>query len=275
MVSLPSPVCSASGESGERWGCRVKAEAMTSERVVHDEREPGTSEATGQRYIQSVRLIRLGLALGLAVVLGGAYALSPDLRAETAHALRILVNGDVAAVKTYILSFGIWAPVISSALMLLQALVSPLPAFLLTFANGLAFGAFWGGVLSLVSTTAASGACFLLARVVGRMPVEAMVGQKHLQAADRWFERWGTHAVLAARLFPFMSVDLISYAAGLTSMRLRSFMVATFLGIIPSTFLYSYLGERATRYVLVLVVVNGVVIGVAAVLAVTRRLRQR
>jgi uncharacterized membrane protein YdjX (TVP38/TMEM64 family) len=243
------------------------------EQVVREEGSgPRSAAAVDGR---SVRLIRLGLALLLALVCGGAYALSPGLRAEIERAVGILLTGDVAAVKGYILSYGVWAPVISSALMLLQAVVSPLPAFLLTFANGLAFGAFWGGMLSLVSTTAAAGACFLLARVVGRTPVEALVGADHLRRADRWFERWGTHAVLAARLFPFMSVDLISYAAGLTSMRLRPFLGATFLGIIPSTFLYSYLGERATRYVLVLVAVNVAVIASAAVLAVVRRVRRK
>jgi uncharacterized membrane protein YdjX (TVP38/TMEM64 family) len=105
--------------------------------------------------------------------------------------------------------------------------------------------------------------------------VEALVGRAHLHSADRWFARWGTHAVLAARLMPFMSVDLISYAAGLTRLGLRPFLLATAVGVTPSLFLYSYLGERATRYILVLFAVNGVVILVTLALALVRLRRQR
>lgn len=227
----------------------------------------------GQR--SSLRLLPLGLALSLGVAYFAAYQLSPALRSEVARILPMLTHGDIAAIRAYILSFGVWSPIVSSLLMLVQAVISPLPAFLLTFANGLAFGAFEGGVLSVASTTAASGLCFLLARGLGRAPVEAFVGKRQLAAADRWFARWGAHAVLAARLFPFMSVDLISYAAGLTGMRLRPFLGATFVGIIPSTFLYSYLGEKATRYVVVLLAVNGVVLGVGVVLALLGRCRRQ
>ncbi len=60
------------------------------------------------------------------------------------RAAALLGRGDVSGLRDYILSFGLWAPVISALLMVLQALVAPLPAFVLTFANGLAFGTFWG-----------------------------------------------------------------------------------------------------------------------------------
>jgi uncharacterized membrane protein YdjX (TVP38/TMEM64 family) len=39
--------------------------------------------------------------------------------------------------------------------MVLQAVAAPLPAFVITFANGLAFGAFWGGLLSVFGATVA------------------------------------------------------------------------------------------------------------------------
>jgi uncharacterized membrane protein YdjX (TVP38/TMEM64 family) len=233
----------------------------------------GDPEAAVRLDARAAAKVRYGLAFALVVIVGGAYALLPGLREESGRALTILSHGDIPGIKAYILSYGVWAPIISSALMLLQAVISPLPAFLLTFANGLAFGAFWGGVLSVVSTTVAAGACFLLARVIGRAPMEALLGGARLADTDRWFARWGAHAVLIARLIPFMSVDLISYAAGLTRMRLRPFMIATLIGILPSTFLYSYLGARATEYVLVLVAVNVGIAVAAAGFALRRKVR--
>jgi uncharacterized membrane protein YdjX (TVP38/TMEM64 family) len=205
---------------------------------------------------------------------GLAYLLSEGFRSEVDRAVAILGRGDVAGLRDYILSFGAWAPIVSALLMILQALVAPLPAFVLSFANGLAFGTFWGGMLSLASASLAAVVSFWIARLLGRGPVEALVGRTHLGAADRWFLRWGAYAILAARLVPVVSFDIISYAAGLTRMGFWQFMLATVVGMAPATFIYSYLGGQAPQYVQVLLVAFGVVIAGAVVAAVLRRRRQ-
>ena len=50
-------------------------------------------------------------------------------------------------------------------------------------------------------------------------------------------------AVLLARLLPFTAFDLLSYAAGLTRMRLGPFIVATAIGMTPATFLMAWAGD--------------------------------
>ncbi|MBA2510120.1 MAG: TVP38/TMEM64 family protein [Rubrobacteraceae bacterium] len=219
---------------------------------------------------RAVRWVRFALGLTVLAAFGLAYLFSEGFRREVDLALEILGRGDVAGLRDYILSFGAWAPIVSALLMVLQALVAPLPAFLLSFANGLAFGVFWGGMLSLASASLAAAVSFSIARFLGRGPAEAIVGRAHLGAADRWFLRWGAYAVLFARLVPVVSFDVVSYAAGLTSMRFWRFMVATVVGMAPATFIYSYFGERAPQYVTILLVVFGVVIAVALVAALLR-----
>lgn len=223
---------------------------------------------------RTVRWVRFALGLVVLAAFGLAYLLSEGFRSEVDRAVAILGRGDVAGLKAYILSFGAWAPIVSALLMILQALVAPLPAFVLSFANGLAFGTFWGGMLSLASASLAAVVSFWIARLLGRGPVEALVGRTHLGAADRWFLRWGAYAILAARLVPVVSFDIISYAAGLTRMGFWQFMLATVVGMAPATFIYSYLGGQAPQYVQVLLVAFGVVIAGAIVAAVLQRRRQ-
>jgi uncharacterized membrane protein YdjX (TVP38/TMEM64 family) len=163
--------------------------------------------------------------------------------------------------------------VVSALLMVLQALAAPLPAFLVTFANGLAFGTFWGGMLSLASATLAAAISFGIAHALGRTVVEALVGRQSLGSADRWFARYGAYAVFGARLIPIVSFDVISYAAGLTRMGFFRFMLATVLGMAPATFVYSYLGGHAPQYMNVLLVVFGLVVLGAVVAALLRRRR--
>jgi uncharacterized membrane protein YdjX (TVP38/TMEM64 family) len=209
--------------------------------------------------------------LAAAVLFGLIYLFSSGFRSEVHRALGILGRGDIAGLRDYILSFGFLAPVASCFLMVLQALVAPVPSFLITFANGLAFGVFWGWMLSLFGHVLAAAVCFGISRSLGRVPVEVLVGKTGLQSADRWFARWGMYAVFFARLVPGIGFDVISYAAGLTRMRFRNFLFATALGIFPQTLLYSFLGRQAPEYVALFLMTSGLVVAGVVVVAVQRR----
>lgn len=205
--------------------------------------------------------------------LGTAYLFSGDFRGEVNRAGGVLASGDASALRDYILSYGVWTPVVSTALMVLQALAAFVPSFLLGIANGLAFGAFWGGLLSIASAALAAAISFGIARAVGRVPVEALVGKRSLGTADRWFARYGAYAVLAARLIPVISFDAISYAAGLTRMKFWRFLLATTIGMTPASFAYAYLGEQAPANINLLLAAFGVFVTGVVVLAVVRRRR--
>jgi uncharacterized membrane protein YdjX (TVP38/TMEM64 family) len=224
---------------------------------------------------RAVHRLRLWAILVAAASFGLLYGLVEGFREETNRALGILGRGDVAGLRDYIVSFGLWAPVASCFLMVLQALAAPVPSFLITFANGLAFGVFWGWMLSLLGHVLAAVVCFGVSRALGRGPVEVLVGRTGLESADRWFERWGTYAVFAGRLLPGVAFDAISYAAGLTRMRFGGFTIATTLGILPQTFLYSYLGRRAPEYVGLFLVTSGIVILGVAIFAFMKRRKER
>ena len=162
------------------------------------------------------------------------------------QAVFILKNVDVDMVKGYILSFGIWAPTVSFLLMMLQSLIAPIPAFIITFANAGLFGWVWGAVLSWSSAMAGAVLCFYLARFLGRDFVEKLSSRAAIEKIDEFFKNYGKYAILIARLLPFMSFDIVSYAAGLTSMNFWGFFVATGIGQLPATIVYSYIGGMLT-----------------------------
>lgn len=150
---------------------------------------------------------------------------------------------DIDSIKEYILSFGIWAPIVSFLLMIFQAVAAPLPAFLITFSNAALFGWIKGALLSWSSAMAGAVLCFYIAKFLGRDVVERLTSKFALKSVDDFFERYGNYAVLIARLLPFISFDIVSYAAGLTSMSFWSFFWATGVGQLPATLIYSYVGE--------------------------------
>lgn len=150
---------------------------------------------------------------------------------------------DVDSIKGYILSFGIWAPVVSFLLMVFQSVIAPLPAFLITFSNAALFGWIKGAILSWSSAMAGAALCFYIARVFGRDFVSKLTSRPALDMVDPFFEKYGKYTILIARLLPFVSFDIVSYAAGLTSMNFWSFFWATGVGQLPATLIYSYSGE--------------------------------
>lgn len=197
------------------------------------------------------------------MLLSGVYLLSPSFRYFVNEAITLLSNGDIEKVRMYILSFGVWAPAVSALLVVLSVLIAPLPAFIPTFANGLLFGAFWGGILSWSSALLGAMLCFYISRILGKPVVEKLVNPKALNWSDRFFERYGIHAIIISRVVPVMSYGIVSYAAGLTKVKFRIYLFGTAIGQTPATILYSYLGEHATESVMVIfwIFVTVIVIG--------------
>jgi uncharacterized membrane protein YdjX (TVP38/TMEM64 family) len=183
------------------------------------------------------------------LVTTAAWALIPELRGEVNRAVLLAARADIAPIRDYILAFGWWAPVISVALQLLTSIIAPLPSFVVTFVNALLFGFWWGALLTWSSALVAAAICFAMARSLGRPVVERFAPGRALAGTDRFFQRHGVLAVLVARLIPFINPDVLSYAAGLTVMRWRLFLLSVAAGSVPSTLLYSWLGSRGVTQV--------------------------
>ncbi|WP_029453372.1 TVP38/TMEM64 family protein [Clostridium algidicarnis] len=170
------------------------------------------------------------------------YFLIPSIKNTIDDMVSVLLKLNVESAKDYILSFGIWAPIISFLLMILQSIAAPLPAFIITFANAGLFGWWQGAILSWVSAMVGAVLCFYISKLLGREAVEKITSKFALESVDDFFEKHGKYAILIARLLPFISFDLVSYAAGLTSMGFWSFFWATGIGQLPATIIYSYVG---------------------------------
>lgn len=187
------------------------------------------------------------LILAAVLVLAfAAYFTVPPFHEFISRSFATLSSMDVEKVKTTLRSYGVWAAAISFILMILQSVAAPIPAFLLTFANASIFGWLAGAALSWTSAMAGAAVCFYISKTFGRDAVEKLTTKTALKSVDFFFEKYGKYAVLVCRLLPFVSFDLVSYAAGLTPMKLIPFLIATGLGQLPATLIYSYVGGMLT-----------------------------
>ncbi|MGV8905959.1 MAG: TVP38/TMEM64 family protein [Acetobacterium sp.] len=199
----------------------------------------------------------------IGLLLGIIYYYRDDLN----KLIIVLSEGSLDEVIEIIRSWGLWGPLISILLMVLQAFIAPIPAFLITGANGVIFGVFWGIVISWIGAMFGAAGTFFLARYLGVAFVRKYEkSEKLLKKVDEISSQYGTKVVFVARLLPFVSFDFISYAAGLSNMKPWSFFMATGIGMIPGTIAYVLLGNQIlalSRYSagITIVVLVGIVLG--------------
>ncbi len=126
------------------------------------------------------------------------------------------------------------------------AAVLLLPGLILTIAAGFIFGLPAGVVLVSVSSVLGATAAFLIGRFIARDWVAARVdGWRLFGALDAAIARRGFLIVLLVRLSPVFPFNLLNYALGLTAVRVRDYVLASWIGMFPGTVLYVWAGSFA------------------------------
>lgn len=151
------------------------------------------------------------------------------------------LNVTPKAIQKWILSFGIFAPLIYIVLYSIRPFVL-FPASVLSLAAGLAFGALYGTIYTIIGATSGAALSFLAASKLGHK-VKNKQWDGRAKKIQEQLEQNGFYYVLLLRLIPLFNFDMISYLAGLSKVRFVSFTLATLIGIIPGTFAYNFLGS--------------------------------
>lgn len=166
------------------------------------------------------------------------------------------------------------------------ACVLMVPGSLLTLGAGFLYGTLGGLLVVIPGSLVGSTACFLLARTFARSWVAGrLASSPRFAAIDRAVERRGLRTVLLLRMSPILPYNALNYALGLTSVRLRDYVVGSAIGSLPITLLVVHAGSLASSLaglreagprgpVGVALVVVGIVALVAVVIVVTRAARQ-
>lgn len=182
---------------------------------------------------------------------------------------------DSKVLLDYLQSLGMFGPVMIVVMMSVAIMVSPLPSAPIAIAAGAAYGHTWGTLYVLLGSLCGAVGAFMVARYFGYEAVR-QYANRHLP--KRFYNSQNTlmGLVLVTRLMPFLSFDVISYAAGLTPLVLWRFVLATIIGIAPASFFLAHVGsELASTELNKIAVALLVLSGVYVVLFVVNMLRSK
>jgi uncharacterized membrane protein YdjX (TVP38/TMEM64 family) len=144
-----------------------------------------------------------------------------------------------------IAGLGPWGPVMF-VLLYIVATVFFLPGSILTLGAGFVFGVIKGAILVSIAATLGATAAFLVGRYLARDWVGKKIeGNVRFKAIDEAVAREGWKIVGLTRLSPVFPFNLLNYAFGLTRVSLRDYFFASWIGMMPGTLMYVYLGSLA------------------------------
>jgi uncharacterized membrane protein YdjX (TVP38/TMEM64 family) len=138
---------------------------------------------------------------------------------------------------------GAWGPVLLGAAYI-PACLFLVPGLVLSLGAGVAFGVLWGTVAVSIGSTLGAAAAFLTGRTLARRWIEERVtGNPRFRAIDQAVGAQGFKIVLLLRLSPVFPFNLLNYALGLTKVSFRDYVLASWIGMLPGTVMYVYLGS--------------------------------
>ena len=148
---------------------------------------------------------------------------------------------DAAALQAWVEGAGAAGPVLFMGLYAV-ATVLFLPGAVLTLAGGALFGPLWGTLWSLTGATLGAALAFLIARHLGADWVARRAGPR-LQRLNEGVASEGWRFVAFVRLVPLFPFNLLNYAMGLTRISFVTYLLATWVFMLPGAFAYTWLGH--------------------------------
>lgn len=136
-----------------------------------------------------------------------------------------------------------WVAAVAGVGLLVADVVAPVPSSIIMFVNGILFGIFLGGLLSVAGGLGSAWVGHWLG-AKGEQVAARWMGAAALSRAKEFFARHGHVAVIASRPIPILA-EAVSIVAGLSGMPRRQFLGSATLGLLPAALLYAYAGSQA------------------------------
>lgn len=190
---------------------------------------PSSTLPEGKRRRSGVRWVALLVGVVILITLLAVF----DVRALLGEGLALIER------------LGPWGPILFIVAYVV-ATVLFLPGSVLTLGAGAVFGVVWGSVYVSIGSTLGATCAFLVGRYLARDWVASRIqGNERFRTIDRAVAEEGWRIVGLTRLSPVFPFSLLNYAFGLTRVSLKGYVLASWIGMMPGTVMYVYLGSLA------------------------------
>ena len=196
--------------------------------------------------------ILTGLVIA-AIALAGYFFRIPIWK-MTVHFYNLMTDRE--AIQAYIVSLGMAAPVVFTAIQILQVVIAPIPGEATGFIGGFLFGAFKGFLYSSIGLSVGSLINFGIGRLLGKRFIRKLIPASQINQLDKLVHRQGAIVLFICFLFPGFPKDYLCLFLGISDLPFKLFFVMATFGRMPGTLALSVQGASLyeQEYVLMMVI---------------------
>ena len=197
------------------------------------------------RY-NSQLVMRVAVVAGIAILFVVSYLLAPDFIHRMTH---LFLKSDIVGSIEFIRSYGPYAMLVSFLIIVFINIVAVLPNVLIVAANGIIFGVIKGTLISWIGESIGVIISFILMRYLFRNNAQGIISRnKNLKQINDFSGKSGLRIMLLARSIPYVPSGLITALGALSSIGLTDYIIATFIGKLPSALIEVTLGHDLLSY---------------------------
>ena len=192
------------------------------------------------------------VAVGLLILAG--YCFRIPIWKMTVHFYDLMTDRE--AIQSYIVSWGMAAPVVFTAIQILQVVIAPIPGEATGFIGGFLFGAFKGFLYSSVGLAVGSMINFGIGRLLGKKVIRKLIPPSQIALLDKLVHRQGAIVLFICFIFPGFPKDYLCLFLGFSDLPLKLFFIMATFGRMPGTLALSVQGASLyeQEYVLMTVI---------------------
>jgi uncharacterized membrane protein YdjX (TVP38/TMEM64 family) len=153
---------------------------------------------------------------------------------------------DAEAMKALIMSFGVFAPLFLISIQIIQIVIAPIPATVITLAGGYIFETYLATLYAMIGTTIGFWIVFTISRKFGVKVIKYFASEQSMDKYNKLASSKGMIAfIVFGFVFPFLPDAVLGYIAGLTPMRIKSLLILSIITRTPGVMLTSFIGSKA------------------------------
>ncbi len=195
--------------------------------------------------------ILLGL-LSAAIALAG-YCFRIQIWNISIHFYELMTDRE--AIQSYIVSWGMAAPVVFTLIQILQVIIAPIPGEATGFIGGFLFGAFKGFLYSSIGLSVGSLINFGIGRLLGQQVIRKLIPPSQTAMLDKLVHRQGAIVLFICFIFPGFPKDYLCLFLGISDIPFKLFFIMATIGRMPGTLMLSIQGASLYQHQYVLAAV--------------------
>ncbi|MCF7812634.1 TVP38/TMEM64 family protein [Candidatus Gracilibacteria bacterium] len=148
--------------------------------------------------------------------------------------------------ENFIEGFGVWGPLVIIFVIMAEVVFAPLPGFLPVLSAGFLFGPIEGGIYAFIGNVGGTLIAFFLARKFGKKFIQRFTQKSTLEKYEKKIEEH-ENLFLLVYFIPFVPLDIVSFAFGLSGVRYRKFIPFICAGYLFYVLIFSFFGDYLAK----------------------------